>query len=148
MAQYPARRYKKIKDAVHSFLLTPSHYCDLPTLVKKLKKMPNPHLKGYPLESKDFFDLWLMIRRFDFKGTNLTEALKKTFNHRKTALPEKKPLFAEEIYDENSDRQTLWKAFLTKGQIKHALEKLGTTAKAIEKFLTLYKCCIIIKNYD
>jgi len=115
---------------------------------------PNPHLKGYPLESvvsekfeamvklgllnsrmKDFFDLWLMIRRFDFKGTNLTEALKKTFNHRKTALPEMKPLFAQEIYDEDSDRQTLWKAFLTKGQIKHAPEKLGTTAKAIEKFL-------------
>lgn len=115
---------------------------------------PAPKLKGYSIESvvsekfeamvklgllnsrmKDFFDLWLMIRRFNFKGTNLTEALKKTFNHRKTALPEKKPLFAEEIYDENSDRQVLWKAFLTKGQIKHAPEKLGTTAKAIEKFL-------------
>ena len=57
------------------------------------------------------------------------------FEHRRTPLPEKKPLFTEEIYDETSDRQTLWKAFLTKGRIKHAPEKLSETAKIIEKFL-------------
>lgn len=115
---------------------------------------PKPHLKGYSLESvvsekfeamvklgllnsrmKDFYDLWLMTRRFDFKGAGLAEALKKTFVHRKTALPQKSPLFAEEIYDETSDRQTLWKAFLTKGQIRNAPEKLSETSKIIEKFL-------------
>ncbi len=41
----------------------------------------------------------------------------------------------EEIYDEKSDRQTLWKAFLKKGDIKHVSEKLSTTAGEIEKFL-------------
>ena len=46
-----------------------------------------------------------------------------------------KPLFAEEIYDEKSDRQTLWKAFLRKGDIKHAPEKLSTMAREIENFL-------------
>lgn len=116
---------------------------------------PKPHLKGYPVESvvsekfeamvklgllnsrmKDFYDLWLLTRRFDFKGENLVEALKKTFNHRKTSLPQKTPLFAEEIYDEKSDRQMLWKAFLNKGRIKQVPERLGVTAKAIEKFLT------------
>ena len=115
---------------------------------------PKPHLKGYSIESvvsekfeamvklgllnsrmKDFYDLWLMTRRFNFDGASLAEALKKTFTHRKTPLPEKKPLFAEEIYDEISDRQTLWKAFLTKGRIKHAPEKLSEAAKIIEKFL-------------
>lgn len=115
---------------------------------------PKPHLKGYPVESvvsekfeamvklgllnsrmKDFYDLWLLIRRFDFNGENLAEALKKTFTHRKTPLLQEGPLFAEEIYDENSDRQTLWKAFLNKGQTKHAPEELGATAKIIEKFL-------------
>jgi hypothetical protein len=116
--------------------------------------LPKPHLKGYPLESivsekfeamvklgllnsrmKDFYDIWLMMRQFDFNGMNLVEALKKTFKHRKTELPFKKPLFAEEIYDDKSDRQTLWKAFLKKGDIKHAPDKLSDTAKAIEKFL-------------
>ncbi|MBI4744600.1 MAG: nucleotidyl transferase AbiEii/AbiGii toxin family protein [Actinobacteria bacterium] len=115
---------------------------------------PKPYLKGYPAESvisekfeamvklgllnsrmKDFYDIWLMMRQFDFSGSNLTEALKRTFEHRKTDLPIGKPLFAEEIYDEKSDRQTLWRAFLRKGDIKYAPDKLATTAKEIEKFL-------------
>jgi hypothetical protein len=78
---------------------------------------------------------WLMMRQFDFDGLKLVEALKRTFRHRKTSLPQHKPLFAEEIYDEKSDRQTLWKAFLRKGDIKHAPEKLSTTARETEKFL-------------
>lgn len=116
--------------------------------------LPKPHLKSYPPESvvsekfeamiklgllnsrmKDFYDLWLMTRRFDFKGSDLAEALKRTFTHRKTDLPGRKPLFAEEIYDQTSDRQTFWKAFLTKSRIKHAPEKLNEIANGIEKFL-------------
>ena len=116
--------------------------------------LPKPHLKGYPLESvvsekfeamvklgllnsrmKDYFDIWLIMRQFDFNGMNLDEALKRTFQHRKTDLPQKRPLFAEEIYDDKSDRQILWTAFLKKGDIKHAPDKLSKTAKAIEKFL-------------
>ena len=115
---------------------------------------PKPHLKGYPTESvvsekfeamvklgllnsrmKDFYDIWLMMCQFDFDGPKLVKALKGTFGHRKTPLPEHKPLFAEEIYDEKSDRQTLWKAFLRKGDIKYVPEKLRTTAKEIEQFL-------------
>lgn len=115
---------------------------------------PKPHLKGYPAESvisekfeamvklgllnsrmKDFYDIWLMMRQFDFIGSNLAEALKRTFGHRKTDLPKAPPLFAEEIYDEKSDRQTLWKAFLRKGDIKHTPEKLVIIAKGIEEFL-------------
>jgi len=115
---------------------------------------PKPHLRGYPVESvvsekfetmvklgllnsrmKDFYDIWLMMRRFDFNGSKFSEALKRTFSHRKTLLPKYRPLFAEEIYDDKSDRQILWKAFLKKGNIKHAPEKLSTTAREIEEFL-------------
>jgi hypothetical protein len=116
--------------------------------------LPKPHLKGYPLESavsekfeammklgllnsrlKDFYDIWLMMRKFNFSGLNLSEALKKTFERRKTELPHKRPLFAPEIYDEKSDRQTLWMAFLRKSDIKHAPQQLSATAKEIETFL-------------
>ena len=84
---------------------------------------------------KDFYDIWLMMRRFDFNGLRLAEAVKRTFKHRKTSLPIRKPVFAEEIYYEKSDRQTLWKSFLIKEDIKHAPEKLCTTAREIENFL-------------
>ncbi len=116
--------------------------------------LPKPHLKGYPAESvvsekfeamvklgllnsrmKDFYDIWLMMRQFDFNEMKLTEALKRTFEHRKTLPPEDKPLFAEEIYDGKSDRQMLWKAFLKKGDIKHVPERLSAVAKEIEEFL-------------
>lgn len=115
---------------------------------------PKPHLNGYPQESvisekfeamiklgllnsrmKDFYDIWLMMRQFKFKGANIASAIKKTFNNRKTDIPNKKPLFANEIYDEKSDRQTLWSAFLKKGDIQHAPETLSATAKEIENFL-------------
>ena len=116
---------------------------------------PKPRLNGYPQESvisekfeamiklgflnsrmKDFYDIWLMMRQFEFKGANIASAIKKTFNNRKTDIPNKKPLFANEIYDEKSDRQTLWSAFLKKGDIQHAPETLSATAKEIENFLT------------
>ncbi len=116
--------------------------------------LPKPHIKGYPLESvvsekfeamvklgllnsrmKDFYDIWLLMRQFDFDGLSLSQALKRTFEHRKTELPQGQPLFAEEIYDEKSDRQTLWMAFLRKNDIKHAQGKLSTTAKEIEIFM-------------
>ncbi|NQT29965.1 MAG: nucleotidyl transferase AbiEii/AbiGii toxin family protein, partial [Candidatus Saganbacteria bacterium] len=57
---------------------------------------PRPHLKGYPVESmvsekfeamvklgllnsrmKDFYDIWLMMRQFNFDGLKLVEALKR-----------------------------------------------------------------------
>lgn len=77
-----------------------------------------------------------MTRQFDFDGKNISAALKKTFERRKTQLPRKRPFFAEEIYDEKSDRQILWTAFLRKNSIKHAPVKLAAAAKAIERFLT------------
>ncbi len=37
--------------------------------------------------------------------------------------------------DNTSDRQTLWKAFLNKGEIQHAPQELSAVAKEIEQFL-------------
>jgi hypothetical protein len=113
-----------------------------------------PRLLGYPPESvvsekfesmvklgllnsrmKDFYDVWLMIRRFDFDGQTLAEAVHRTFQNRNTPLPSGKPLFADEIYDEKSDRQTLWAAFLKKNELKNVPAKLGDIALEIESFL-------------
>jgi hypothetical protein len=115
---------------------------------------PKPHLKGYPKESvisekfeamiklgllnsrmKDFYDIWLLMGQFEFKGADLVEAIRKTFKHRKTDIPKNKPLFADEIYDKRSDRQTLWSAFLRKEDIRYAPDMLSVTAKEIEDFL-------------
>ena len=115
---------------------------------------PAPRLKGYAPETvvsekfeamvqlgalnsrmKDFYDIWLLMRRFDFQGEVLAEALKRTFGQRRIDLPQGSKSLVDEIYDERSDRQTLWKAFLTKGGIKHAPDKLAVIAKEIDRFL-------------
>jgi len=115
---------------------------------------PKPHLKGYPIETviaekfeamvklgsansrmKDFYDLWLLIRQFDFEGESLARAIEKTFTHRKTIMPDKLPFFAEEIYNEESNRQALWSTFLTKSKIRNTPGTLSEVAKLIEAFL-------------
>ena len=116
---------------------------------------PAPRLRGYPTETviaekfeamiklgafnsrmKDFYDVWLLIQKHKFAEKVLAEAIKRTFEHRKTALPEGSKFFAEEIYDPASDRQKLWQAFLNKNNIKNAPKKLSAAAGRIEKFLS------------
>ncbi|KQC14200.1 MAG: hypothetical protein APR63_14900 [Desulfuromonas sp. SDB] len=123
---------------------------DYPTILDFQK----PHLYGYPIESvisekfeamiilgllnsrmKDFYDIWILIRQFDFEGLIFSIALRKTFTKRMTALPEKKPIFAEQIYNEYSEGQAIWKTFLKKANLDNAPEKLVTVAKEIEYFL-------------
>lgn len=115
---------------------------------------PSPHLKGYTIESvvaekfeamiklgrlnsrmKDFYDIWLMTRQFQFKGEELTQAIRRTFEHRGTGLPGKAPFFEGEIYNKFSDRQQLWKTFLRKMEAKGVPDELGEIALAIENFL-------------
>ncbi len=123
---------------------------DYPTILN----FPVPHLQGYTFESvvaekfetmvklgplnsrmKDFYDIWLMTRQINFEEEKLTKAIKATFEHRKTPFPVEAPFFAEEIYDEKSDRAAMWKAFLRKQQIKSAPDSLAEVAQTIEGFL-------------
>jgi hypothetical protein len=70
-----------------------------------------PHLSVYPRETviaekyqamamlgiansrmKDFFDIWVLSRRFEFDGTVLRRAIEATFTRRETKLPTAPPL--------------------------------------------------------
>ena len=123
---------------------------DYPTLLD----FPAPHLQGYTFESvvaekfeamvklgllnsrmKDFYDIWLMTRQTNFDGKKLASAIEATFKNRETPLPVKAPLFAGEIYEQESNSDAMWKAFLRKKQIKNAPESLAELARSIEAFL-------------
>ncbi len=73
--------------------------------------LPAPHLLAYSKESavaekfeamvklgelnsrmKDFFDVWLLSRSFDFDGPRICEAIEKTFKRRGTVLPNGEPV--------------------------------------------------------
>jgi hypothetical protein len=125
---------KKINYPVILDFPAPRLKCYAPETVMSEKLEAIVQLGALNSRMKDFYDIWLLMRQFDFQGASLSGAIKRTFKHRKTDLPQAQRIFAEEIYDEKSDRQILWKAFLTKGGIKHAPDKLVNTAKEIEKF--------------
>lgn len=124
-----------------------------PVVYPTIVNFPKPHLRGYPLESvvaekfeamiklgalnsrmKDFYDVWLLLRQFEFNGESLSQAIRQTFEKRKTVLPKAIPLFAPEIYDGRSDKDRTWKSFLGKNNVR-APEHLKEVASSIEDFL-------------
>jgi hypothetical protein len=57
---------------------------------------------------KDFYDIWLLSRQFDFDGADLTKAIKLTFERRRTALTDDIEAFKESFIEE---KQVQWAAF-------------------------------------
>lgn len=57
---------------------------------------------------KDFYDIWLLSRQFDFQGKDLAEAIRLTFEHRGTALDGKIEAFSEAFM---VAKQVQWTAF-------------------------------------
>jgi hypothetical protein len=88
---------------------------------------PAPHLRAYPRETvvaekyqalvnlgmansrmKDFYDLWVIARKFDFDGATLSESIRNTFSRRQTPLPEHTPFgFSAEFYEDAQKKYTV-----------------------------------------
>ena len=62
---------------------------------------------------KDFYDVFIILKKGSFDKEQLQEAIKATFCNRKTYYTENFMLF-EPHYSEDKQRQTMWKAFLRK----------------------------------
>jgi hypothetical protein len=93
---------------------------------------PAPLLRGYPRETviaekfhamvqlgtlnsrmKDFCDIWLLSRQFDFDADILGRALTATFSHRKTTLPfDLTPICLRAEFTESASAKRLWVAFI------------------------------------
>lgn len=86
---------------------------------------------------KDFYDLRALAELFSFEGGVLLEAIKRTFERRKTPLPTAKQppfIFKPEFYeDEMKNRQ--WNAFVTKNRLNIGLISLQQAISDIERFL-------------
>lgn len=57
---------------------------------------------------KDFYDIWLLSRQFDFEGANLTEAVRLTFKQRGTTMPDEIVAFTDAFAEV---KQPQWQAF-------------------------------------
>lgn len=113
--------------------------------------LPAPKLNGYPPETvvaekfeamvklgmintrmKDFYDLWLLSRQFDFDGEMLFKAIRTTFARRGTILTAMPTTFVAAFYDE---KQPQWRAFLSRTGLAGAPETLKDVIAPIKEFL-------------
>ncbi len=101
--------------------------------------LPSPQLRVYPVYSviaekfqamvmlglansrmKDFFDIRVIASTMALDGDLLTQAIRATFERRKTAISHKPlPLFSGD-FTQNEDKQMQWQAFLGKNSIEDA----------------------------
>jgi len=114
---------------------------------------PAPVLYGYSREStiaekfeamvklgepnsrmKDFYDIWLLSRQFNFDGSLLAEAIIKTFNTRGTNIPET-PVSLTTGFAQNSRKISQWSAFLKRNNRLSMPENLPELIRDVAVFL-------------
>lgn len=81
---------------------------------------------------KDFYDIYLLANRYNISGQELSEAVKETFEHRKTGFEE---IFAfEDAFLDSGIHQKRWQAFLKKKRTMVDVE-LGVAVEVIKRLL-------------
>ena len=84
---------------------------------------------------KDFYDLWLLIQKFDFSGSILNKAIHSTFRRRHTEIPREVPLALTDSFSSDEYKTTQWNAFLKKNNLESEAEDLTTTIQILHDFL-------------
>lgn len=83
---------------------------------------------------RDFFDIWLLARQFDFDGRSLADAVQRTFANRGTAI-HAEPVALTHEFASNATKQTQWSGFCRKSRIEFAPETLQGVCDAIAQFI-------------
>ncbi|MBL7645661.1 MAG: nucleotidyl transferase AbiEii/AbiGii toxin family protein [Candidatus Hydrogenedentes bacterium] len=81
---------------------------------------------------KDFYDIWLLSSNFDFRGDELAEAIRRTFQNRKTALERDLEAFGSEFCMAKSQQ---WTAFKRRLHDPNVPERLEDAMRLNERFL-------------
>jgi len=83
---------------------------------------------------KDFFDIWLLSRQFDFDGPVLSEAVRRTFGNRGTTVTAS-PIAWTADFGGNAAKQTQWAGFLRKSRLQSAPVGFLEVTSAVSTFL-------------
>jgi predicted nucleotidyltransferase component of viral defense system len=123
---------------------------EYPTLLD----FPAPSLRAYPVQTviaekfqalvklelnnsrmKDFYDLWILGRDFEFEGRTLTQALQATFERRRTQLPINTPLGLTSEFSLAQSKQHEWQSFLIKNKLSPDNNSLSEVITYLKNFL-------------
>ena len=84
---------------------------------------------------KDFYDLRIISKQFTFDGPKLVDAIKATFNRRRTKIPGSAPVALTDEFSMDRDKVTQWKAFLTRSGLENTAVDLPQTIEELKLFL-------------
>lgn len=130
---------------------------EMATYPVMLEDMPAPKLRVYPQYTvisekfeaivslgmtnsrmKDYFDLWVLLRNAALAQDILEEAIKATFQRRKTAIPTDIPVGLSVQFSKDKSRIALWDAFV--GRNKLQAESLENTVSYLrDRFAFVFK---------
>ena len=118
-----------------------------------LLDFPAPELNGYTMEStiaekfqamvklgvlnsrmKDFYDIWMLSRTFDFKGETLAEAVEKTFENRNTQITIDPTVF-DRSFVKDRGKKAQWQGFIKKAKLADAPEAFEDVVEAVKMFI-------------
>jgi predicted nucleotidyltransferase component of viral defense system len=119
-----------------------------------LLDLPTPRLRAYPPETvvaekfqamvrfgaitsrmKDFYDLWAIATTFGFEGPVLAEAIRATFERRRTSLPAGTPDALSPEFAESRTNQSRWQGFLGRTAIAMTPEPFPAVLAKIREFV-------------
>lgn len=82
---------------------------------------------------RDFLDVWLLSRQFEFSGGELVRAVRATFGARGTQ-PDANAICFSAAFGEDADRQTMWARLLERSQIEGAPATFAEVVAAVATF--------------
>lgn len=113
---------------------------------------PMPRLRGYARETviaekfqamvalgrsntrmKDFYDIWILSRSFDFSNDRLAQAIAATFERRETPIPTALPDALTAAFAKDQQKQRQWRAFVE--DVAHDSGELMDVITEIAAFL-------------
>jgi predicted nucleotidyltransferase component of viral defense system len=120
-----------------------------------LLEFPRPRLRAYRPETaiaeklhamvvlgeansrmRDFFDIFALAERRRFEGRLLAQAVRATFERRRTPVPATPPLALRPEFGALRDKQVQWQGFLRKNGLSSVPVELGPVVARLSEFLT------------
>ncbi len=127
-------------------IIPPPRIASFPTLLDQ----GEPQLQMYPPETvvaekfeaivkfgmansrmKDYYDLMVILRRYELDSGLLAAAIAATFKRRGTAVPERAPVGLSDEFARDSSAQRHWAAFLRRSRIKDAPASLPEVVRSV-----------------
>jgi hypothetical protein len=107
-------------------------YCRETVVAEKFEAMVKLGLANSRM--KDFYDIWFLSQQFEFDGSVLSNAITRTFAHRKTQILAA-PTALTPVFADDAQEQTQWRAFLRKTRLSDAPAALPDVILVLAAFL-------------